>query len=431
MSSTYSSNLKIELMGTGDQVGSWGTTTNNNFQYALEEAIVGYGTISMVDSNYTLSLTDSNGTQTGRKLFLYVTSSVSLSAQREFIVPTIQKAYIIHNATSGGYGIEVKTAAGSGVIVPNGKKMLLYVNGTDVVQQADYFASLTVDSMALTGTPTAPTAAVGTNTTQIATTAFVNAEIADDLVTERSAAATLTNKTISVDDNTISGIAASSFVLSDASGNIDGTVAQKVIPTGDVVGTSDSQTLTNKTLTTPAIDVINEATSGAGVTVDGVLMKDSLIGAQYRPITADTVKASTSGTTVDFTSIPSWVKRITVIFDGVSLTTNENLLVQLGDSGGLETSGYTSSSTQGTGSDTSTEGFIIRTKGSGRAAIGTMTIVNITGNVWISSHSCAVTTTEAAVGGGTKTLSATLDRLTVTRTVSGNFDAGQINIFYE
>ena len=59
---------------------------------------------------------------------------------------------------------------------------------------------------------------------------------------------TLTNKTISADDNTLSGIAASSFVLSNASGNIDGTVAQKVIPAGAVVGTTDTQTLTNKTI---------------------------------------------------------------------------------------------------------------------------------------------------------------------------------------
>lgn len=95
-------------------------------------------------------------------------------------------------------------------------------------------------SPTFTGTPAAPTASPGTNTTQVATTAFVTAE--------RTAATTLTNKTISVDDNTISGVAASSFVVSNSSGNIDGAASQKEIPSGVVVGTTDTQTLTNKTI---------------------------------------------------------------------------------------------------------------------------------------------------------------------------------------
>ena len=95
-------------------------------------------------------------------------------------------------------------------------------------------------SPTFTGTPAAPTATAGTNTTQIATTAFV--------VAERTEAITLTNKTISADSNTLSGIAASSFVVSNSSGNIDGSASQKAIPSGVVVGTTDTQTLTNKTI---------------------------------------------------------------------------------------------------------------------------------------------------------------------------------------
>ena len=109
------------------------------------------------------------------------------------------------------------------------------------------------NSPALTGTPTAPTAASNTNTTQIATTAFVIAQAGTAITAERTATATLTNKTISADDNTISGIAASSFVLSNSSGNIDGSAAQKAIPSGVVVGTTDTQTLTNKTLSSPTV----------------------------------------------------------------------------------------------------------------------------------------------------------------------------------
>ena len=110
------------------------------------------------------------------------------------------------------------------------------------------------NSPAFTGTPTGPTASAGTNTTQIATTAFVTSAVTDGISTERTATVTLTNKTINADNNTIAGIAASSFVLSNESGNLDVAAAQKVIPSGDVVGTTDTQTLTNKTLITPNID---------------------------------------------------------------------------------------------------------------------------------------------------------------------------------
>ena len=121
------------------------------------------------------------------------------------------------------------------------------------------------NSPTLTGTPLAPTASSGTNTTQIATTAFVTSAISSStntaIVAERTASATLTNKTISADDNTLSGIAASSFVLSNSSGNIDGSAGQKAIPSGVVVGTTDTQTLTNKTIN--ASQLVNASITAA------------------------------------------------------------------------------------------------------------------------------------------------------------------------
>jgi hypothetical protein len=141
-------------------------------------------------------------------------------------------------------------------------------------------------SPALTGTPTAPTAAAATNTTQIATTAHVFAE--------RSNTATLTNKTISADNNTLSGIAASSFVLSNASGNIDGAAVQKAIPAGVVVGTTDTQTLTNKTLSTGTAitaGTINGATIGASTASTGAFTTLTTSGA---------VTFNDAGANVDF-----------------------------------------------------------------------------------------------------------------------------------
>jgi hypothetical protein len=90
---------------------------------------------------------------------------------------------------------------------------------------------------------------------------------------------TLTNKTISTDDNTISGVAASSFVLSNASGNIDGSAAQKAVPTGTVVGTSDSQTLTNKTLSSAVLT--GTLTAGGGTGTSGQVLKSTGTGVEW------------------------------------------------------------------------------------------------------------------------------------------------------
>jgi hypothetical protein len=134
MASRYSSNLKIELIATGEQSGTWGETTNTNLETALEEAIVGYGNPNFSsDADLTISLTDANTTQTARNFVLNVTSTGSLTATRNLIVPTIEKPYVVINATTGSQSIVVKTSAGTGVTVPNGATMSLYVDGTNVV----------------------------------------------------------------------------------------------------------------------------------------------------------------------------------------------------------------------------------------------------------------------------------------------------------
>lgn len=136
MASTYSTNLKIELMTDGEKAGTWGTITNTNLGTALEESIVGRATVDFAsDGNKTITLTDTNATQNARKIFLNVTSSVSLTATRQLIVPTNQKTFIVKNATTGSQSITVKTSAGTGITVPNGSSYLLYVDGTNVIEQ--------------------------------------------------------------------------------------------------------------------------------------------------------------------------------------------------------------------------------------------------------------------------------------------------------
>lgn len=176
---------------------------------------------------------------------------------------------------------------------------------------------------------------------------------------------------------------------------------------------------------------------------DGIITTSDIASLAVTPekmsqkLTMGTAVASTSGTSIDFTGIPSWVKRITVMFDSVSISGTSGILVQLGDSGGIETTGYLSTaidvSTSGTGSLASTAGMAVRTFSASFGIIGSMTISNISGNIWISSGTVGRTTQDSnQMLAGNKTLSATLDRIRIT-TVNGTdtFDAGSINIMYE
>jgi hypothetical protein len=140
MASTYSSNLKIELMSTGENSGTWGDITNTNLGTTLEQAVIGLGNPDFTsDANLTITLTNSSAAQAARALVLNVTSVFgSLTATRELVVPTIQKQYIVQNNTTGGQSITVKTSAGTGITVPNGRKAHLYVDGTNVIQMFDF-----------------------------------------------------------------------------------------------------------------------------------------------------------------------------------------------------------------------------------------------------------------------------------------------------
>jgi len=154
-------------------------------------------------------------------------------------------------------------------------------------------------------------------------------------------------------------------------------------------------------------------------------------------ITSGTAVASTSGTSIDFTGIPSWVKRITVMFNGVSGNGTSSILVQLGTgsttyttSGYVATGSYTDTVTNYV---TSSAGFPIFQNNASSAFSGTMVITNITGNTWIENHTGAnVTVIYSSYGGGNVALGAVLTAVRITR-VNGTdtFDAGSINILYE
>jgi hypothetical protein len=127
VASTYS-NLKIQLMATGENSGTWGNVTNANLGDAIEQAIVETATVTFASANVTLTLSDSNSRQNARALRLNLTGTTG--GARDLIVPAIQKPYLVNNGTADT--ITVKVSGQTGVAVPASTSMLLYNNGTDV-----------------------------------------------------------------------------------------------------------------------------------------------------------------------------------------------------------------------------------------------------------------------------------------------------------
>jgi hypothetical protein len=145
MASTYSTNLKIELIGTGEQAGTWGTTTNTNLGTALEQAVVGKADVTMSSTTITLTLTNANTAQNARAIYLNLTGSPGGAAVLE--VPAIQKPYIVKNGSD--QQVTIKVSGQTGVAIPTGKTALVYNNGTDVVTAVDFIpeiATTTVDA---------------------------------------------------------------------------------------------------------------------------------------------------------------------------------------------------------------------------------------------------------------------------------------------
>ena len=160
MPSTYS-NLKIQLMATGENTGTWGNVTNDNLSEALEQALVETATVTFASANVTLTLTDTNAKQNARALRLNLTGTTG--GARELIVPAIQKPYIVNNGTADT--ITVKVSGQTGVAVPAGRSYLLYNNGTDVVNALNGISP--VSGGTGTNTLTAEAVLIGNTTSNV------------------------------------------------------------------------------------------------------------------------------------------------------------------------------------------------------------------------------------------------------------------------
>ena len=170
MPSTYSPSLKLELIGNGEQAGTWGNTTNSNLGALLEQAITGVTTVDVTSSN--MVLTSFNGVvDQARSATLIFTGTPGVA--RTVTVPNVSKSYFVYNNSDSTVSI-ITSGGGSFAVSANGYALVTCTGASSFYATA--IAPLA--SPAFTGTPTAPTAATPTNTTQLATTAFVQAAIA-------------------------------------------------------------------------------------------------------------------------------------------------------------------------------------------------------------------------------------------------------------
>ena len=189
--STYSPSLRIELITTGDQAGTWGNTTNTNLGTLVESSIAGYVSVSVVSANQ--AFTALNGApDESRNMSIALTTTTG--ANFAVYAPPAEKVYVIYNASSytatiyNSTVIGNTTAAGAGVAIPASATVTVWTEGTNFRLQNTHLTSPTIttpsiSSPTMTGTPVAPTASPVTNTTQVATTAFVGAAVTAGLGT--------------------------------------------------------------------------------------------------------------------------------------------------------------------------------------------------------------------------------------------------------
>jgi hypothetical protein len=172
MTIAYSTNLGLINITTGTESGLWGNYTNTNICTLIEQAISGYATQAITDGADTVINITSGAASAGRNAALKLTGT--LTAARNLVVPTVQKLYYINNATSGGFAVTVKTSGGSGIVVPNGKSMILLVDGANVVEAITYFSGFPVGA-----NPTS--AAVGLSPVNGTATTFMRSDAAPPL----------------------------------------------------------------------------------------------------------------------------------------------------------------------------------------------------------------------------------------------------------
>jgi hypothetical protein len=330
MASTYST-LKIELIGTGEQAGLWGTTTNTNLGTAIEEAIVGSADVSFSSADVTLTLTNTNAAQTARNLRLNLTGTSG--GARNLILGSgcqIEKPYLINNGLADT--VTVKNTTGTGIAVPAGKSMWVYNNGTNVVDAVTHLTSLTLGSAL-------PVASGGTGQTS-----YTDGQLLIGNTTGNTLAkATLTAGTgIAVTNGagTISIAATNNGTVTSVGGT--GTV-NGITLTGTVTSTGNltlGGTLSNVSLSTQVTGTLPIANGGSGQTTAqtamnafaGAVTSGSYLRGNGSNVVMSTIQAgdvptlnqNTTGTAANVTGT------VAIANGGTGATTNTTARTNLG-----------------------------------------------------------------------------------------------------
>jgi hypothetical protein len=308
MASTYS-DLKIELIGTGEQSGTWGTTTNNNLgNAALGEAITGSADVTFASADVTVTLTDTNASQTARNLRLNLVGTTG--GARSLILGSgcqIEKLYLVNNTCADT--ITVKNTSGTGIAVPAGKTMFVYNNGTNVVDAVTHLSSLTLGSAlpiasggtAGTASPTANGVAYGTGSAYAFTAAGTTGQVLSATTGSAPTWATISTKafptgtrmsfqqtaaptgwtkdtTAAIDNSAMRLVTGS--VVNGGSVNFTTAFASQT-PAGSVTITAVSGSAGNTTLTTPQIPSHTHPSRADGTSAAAPI-QPGVLGANFR-----------------------------------------------------------------------------------------------------------------------------------------------------
>jgi hypothetical protein len=355
MASTYSQ-YKLELIGTGEQAGTWGTTTNSNFGSAtpgtyqgFEQAIGGRADVTMSSTTITLSLTNSNAAQDARALYLNLSGTPGGAA--DLVVPALQKSYLVKNGTTGGYAVTIKVTGQTGVSIPNGKTVWVYNNGTDVVTAVDHIPSLTLGAAL-------PIASGGTGSTS---TTFV------DLTTNVTGTLPVANGGTGI---TSFGTGVATFLGTPSSANLAAAVT-------DETGSGLLVFATSPTLVTPVLGTPSSGTL-SGCTVDGT----NSVGFKNIPLSGTktasyTLVAGDVGKFVELGASGTIVIPASVFAAGDAISVFNNTSASIACTCSAITTVYEG----GTNTNISATGFSITTRGVVTILFIDTTTVVITGNL--------------------------------------------------